>query len=92
MIEDTFNAEKNHGIGLEHVFCANTTAAKNYFTMMQVAQILWNLLCYGCLKRLYQWARDATAQGLARAIWDALRAYRLPTDLPPLGQIRFCSG
>ncbi|MEK7692404.1 MAG: transposase, partial [Bdellovibrionota bacterium] len=91
LIEDTFHTEKHHGIGLEHVFCANTNAAKNYFTMMQVAQILWNLLCYGCLKRLYQWARDATAQGLARAIWDALRAYRLPPDLPLLGQIRFCS-
>jgi hypothetical protein len=91
LIEDAFNTEKNHGIGLEHVFCANANAAKNYFTMMMVAMIIWNLLCYGCLKRLYQWARDATAQGLARAIWDGFRAFRLPTDLPPIGQIRFSS-
>ena len=88
-IEDTFNAEKNHGIGLEHVFCAETTAAKNYYTMMQVAAILWVLTCHGCLKRLYEWARRATEQGLARAIWEGLRARRLPPDLPPIGQVRF---
>ncbi|MDD2709845.1 MAG: hypothetical protein PHV34_17820, partial [Verrucomicrobiae bacterium] len=91
LIEDHFNTEKNHGIGLEHVFCANQNGSKNYFTMMQVAQILWQLTCHGCLCRLYQWARDATARGLARAIWEALQACRLPPDLPPLGQIRFCS-
>jgi len=88
-IEDTFNAEKNHGIGLEHVFCAETTAAKNYYTMMQVAQILWILVCHGFLKRVYDWARRATEQGLARALWEGLRARRLPPDLPPIGQVRF---
>jgi hypothetical protein len=88
-IEDTFNTEKNHGIGLEHVFCAETTASKNYYTMMQVAQILWILVCHGFLKRVYDWARRATEQGLARAVWEGLRAYRLPPNLPPIGQVRF---
>jgi hypothetical protein len=91
LIEDAFNAQKNNGIGLEHVFCANATASKNYYTMMQVAQILWTLTCQGGLRRLYDWARRATAQGLARAVWEGLRASRLPTDLPPLGQLRFSS-
>ena len=89
LIEDTFNTQKNNGIGLEHVFCANATASKNYYTMMQVAQIIWILTCRGCLQRLYDWARRATEQGLARAVWEGLRAARLPSDLPPLGQIRF---
>lgn len=89
LIEDTFNAQKNNGIGLEHVFCAQATASKNYYTMMQVAQILWILTCKGCLQRLYDWARRATEQGLARAVWEGLRAGRLPADLPPLGQLRF---
>jgi hypothetical protein len=89
LIEDTFNTQKNNGIGLEHVFCANATASKNYYTMMQVAQILWILTCHGGLQRLYEWARRATEQGLARAVWEGLRAARLPPDLPPLGQIRF---
>lgn len=91
LIEDTFNAQKNNGIGLEHVFCANATASKNYYTMMQVAETLWTLICHGGLRRLYDWARRATEQGLARAIWEGLRACRLPPDLPPLGQIRFNS-
>jgi hypothetical protein len=91
LIEDTFNTQKNNGIGLEHVFCANATASKNYYTMMQVAQVLWILTCRGCLQRLYDWARRATEQGLARAVWEGLRAGRLPPDLPPLGQIRFSS-
>jgi len=91
LIEDTFNTQKNNGIGLEHVFCAKTTASKNYYTMMQVAQILWLLVYRGCLQRLYDWARRATEQGLARAIWEGLRTRRLPPDLPPLGQIRFSS-
>jgi hypothetical protein len=90
-IEDTFNTQKNNGIGLEHVFCAHATGSKNYYTMMQVAQILWTITCRGCLQRLYDWARRATEQGLARAVWEGLRACRLPPDLPPLGQIRFSS-
>jgi hypothetical protein len=89
LIEDTFNTQKKNGIGLEHVFCAEATASKNYYTLMQVAQILWILTCQGCLQRLYDWARRATEQGLARAVWEGLRAVRLPPHLPPLGQIRF---
>ena len=91
LIEDTFNTQKNNGIGLEHVFCANATASKNYYTMMQVAQILWILTCRGCLQRLYDWARRATELALAQAVWEGLRTCRLPPDLPPLGQIRFSS-
>ena len=91
LIEDAFNTQKNNGIGLEHVFCAKATASKNYYTLMQVAQVLWILTCRGALQRLYDWARRATEQGLARAVWEGLRAIRLPPDLPPLGQIRFSS-
>jgi hypothetical protein len=88
-IEDHFNTEKNHGIGLEHVFCADPTAAKNYYTMMQAAQILWVLFAHGYCKRLYDWARRATDWALARAVGEGLRTSRIPPDLPPLGQIRF---
>jgi hypothetical protein len=92
LIEDAFNTQKNHGIGLEHVFCANATASKNYYTMMQVAQVLWTLTCHGSLRRLYEWARGATEKALAQALWEGLREARLPLDLPPLGQIRFGFG
>ena len=36
-------------------------------------------------------ARRATELALAQAIWEGLRACRLPPDLPALGQIRFSS-
>lgn len=88
-IEDTFNTQKNNGIGLEHVFCAHAQGSPNYSPLMQVAQILWTLTCKGYLQRCYDWARRATEQGLARAVWEGLRAARLPADLPPVGQIRF---
>lgn len=92
LIEDTFNVQKNNGIGLEHVFCANATASKNYYTMMQVAHVIWLLTSRGCLLRIYDWARRATERELADAIWEGLRASRLPDLLPALGQIRFVPG
>ena len=88
-IEDLFNTQKNHGIGLEHVFCAQANASKNYYTMMQVAQILWTLACHGYIKRAYQWAQQATEKGMAIAAWEGFRTAPLPVDLPPLGQLRF---
>jgi hypothetical protein len=88
-IEDKFNAEKNHGIGLEHVFCAETKAAKNFYTMMQAARILWTLVSQGFCKRLYEWAKSATDQGLAHAAWQGWQSSLWPPDLPPAGQIRF---
>jgi hypothetical protein len=91
-IEDYFNTDKNHGIGLEHVFCADATAAKNYYTMMQVARIIWVLFCHGYCRRVYEWARRATEWGLARSTWEGLRARKFPPDLPPIGQIRFGFG
>lgn len=88
-IEDHFNAQKNNGAGLEHVFCADPTASKNYYTLMQIAEILWQLFMQGWLKRLYEWARQATQQGLARALGEGLRNYHLPAEIPPIGQLRF---
>jgi hypothetical protein len=85
LIEDTFNTQKNNGIGLEHFLCAHATASKNYYIMMQVAQILWILTCRGCLQRLYDWARRATEQGLARAVWEGLCSLRMPHILPHAG-------
>jgi len=88
-IEDTFNTQKNHGMAMEHVFCAQAAASKNYYSMMQIAHILWILTYQGCLRRLYDWARRTTQQGLARMLWEGMRAVRLPPDLAPLGQLRF---
>lgn len=87
-IEDHFNAQKNNGIGLGHVFRANPDAAKNYYTIMQVAQIIWQLFYGGLLARLYEWARAASQQALARAVAEGMRA-SLFASVPAIGQLRF---
>ena len=88
-IEDYFNTGKNNGIGLGHVFCASLNASKNFFSLMQIAWILWTIICHGCLKRLFRWAALATDQALAHAVGEGMRAYPLPEILPACGQIRF---
>lgn len=41
------------GIGLEPVLCAHTTTAKNPYTLMQVAHILWVLTCKGSCQGIF---------------------------------------
>ena len=91
LIEDYFNQGKNHGVGLGHVFCAAANASKNLFTLMQIAQILWTLICHGYLVRVFDWAARATQRALARAIGEGLRSSVLPVVLPQPGQLRFPS-
>ena len=88
-IEDHFNAEKNNGIGLEHVFCADANASKNFFTLMQMSAIHWTLIAHGYLRRLYEWADRATDRALAEAIAEGMRALPFPDILPEPGQFRF---
>lgn len=88
-IEDLFNAQKNNGVGLEHVFCANANASKNYYSIMQVAEILWLLFYGGHMARLYEWARRSSQNVLARALGAGLRSVRFPPVIIPIGQLRF---
>jgi hypothetical protein len=89
LIEDYFNTAKNNGVGLEHVFCADATASKNFFTLMQIAWTLWNFICHGGLTRLFEWAARATQKALAHAIAEGMRSRLFPPILPAPGQFRF---
>jgi len=88
-VEDYFNAAKNHGIGLGHVFCATANVSKNLFTLLQVAAILWTIICHGVLKRVFDWAARATDIALARALAEGMRSHPFPATLPQPGQLRF---
>ena len=88
-IEDYFNAAKNHGIGLGHVFCAQSNGSKNFYSLMQIAGILWTIICHSFLMRVYEWAARATETSLARAIAEGMRSHRFPPLLPEPGQLRF---
>jgi hypothetical protein len=88
-IEDYFNTAKNHGIGLGHVFCANANVSKDIFVLLQIAAILWTIICHGFLKCVFGWAARAIETALARALAEGMRAQRFPPQLLQPGQIRF---
>ena len=90
-IENVFNVEKNGGFGLEHAFCANTTASQNYHLVMQVAHILEQLLVNGLLRRLTRACRKITDSKLIELLRSSLLTVRIDDTLPVFGQIRFWS-
>lgn len=89
-IENVFNVEKNGGFGLEHAFCANTTASQNYHLIMQVAHTIGQLLVNGLLRRLTRACRKVSDVKLIDLLRTSLLSVRIATNLPTLGQIRFC--
>ena len=36
-----FNAQKNHGFALEHLFSRNYQAMKNHYYLIQIAHMIW---------------------------------------------------
>jgi len=90
-IENVFNVQKNGGFGLEHAFCANTTASQNYHLMMQVAHTLGQLLLNGLLHRLTRACRKLTDLKLLELLRTSLLTVRLDPSLSTCGQIRFRS-
>jgi hypothetical protein len=89
LVEDYFNVAKNHGIGLGHVFCAQENVSKNLFSLMQIAAILWTIICHGFLKRTFPWAARASDVALAHALAEGMRSGPFPPSLPQPGQLRF---
>jgi hypothetical protein len=57
-----------------HVFCADATASKNYYPLMQTAFTLWTLFYRGLLKRLHAWAGTHAQSGIAQLLLEGLRA------------------
>jgi hypothetical protein len=90
-IENVFNVEKNGGFGLEHAFCAQPQAAKNYHLLMQVAHILEQLLVNGLFRRLTQTCRKLTDRKLIELLRTSLLTVPIDQTLPAFGQIRFRS-
>ena len=88
-IEDHFNTQKNNGPGLGHAFCANETASKNYYSIMQCAQIIWELFYHGHLARLYGWARQTSQITLARMIAEGMRILGPHPENLLIKQLRF---
>ena len=88
-IEDQFNTQKNNGIGMEHVFCADATASKNLYSIMQIAFILWTLFYHGLLKRVCKWAKTWSQIAIAKCLSEALRHIGGAPPGIKIGQLRF---
>lgn len=88
-IEDQFNTEKNNGIGMEHVFCANATASKNFYCIMQIAYMLWTLFYHGLLRRICAWAEIWSQIAIAKHLLEGLRALGGADPDYKVGQLRF---
>jgi len=90
--EENFNVLKNNGYGLEHAFCTLPTASKNLHVMLLVADMIWQILEGGVLRRLKKLARKLTDVSLVRTMLAALIYVPISRNPPPIGQIRFLSG
>lgn len=71
-IENGFKSEKHGGFGLEHTFCNDERAGRNYHVVMQIAYALWQVFATGVLSRLSEGRRKMTQSAWARVISTAL--------------------
>ena len=71
-IENGFKSEKHEGFGLEHTFCNDERAGRNYHVIMQIAYALWQVFATGVLSRLSDGRRKMTQVAWARVISTAL--------------------
>jgi len=71
-IENGFKVEKHGGFGLEHTFCNDETAGRNYHIVMQIAYVLWQVFNTGALSRLSEGRRKMAQSAWAGVISTAL--------------------
>ena len=71
-VEGGFRVEKHGGFGLEHTFCNDDTAGRNYHVLMQIAYALWQVFDTGVLSRLSGGCRKPTQEMWAKILFLAL--------------------
>lgn len=71
-IEGGFRVEKHGGFGLEHTFCNDDTAGRNYHVLMQIAYVLWQVFDTGVLSRLSEGCRKPTQEMWAKLLFVAI--------------------
>lgn len=88
-IENGFKIEKHGGFGLEHTFCNDDTAGRNYHVLMQIAYVLWQVFDSGVLSRLSEGCRKPTQEMWAKLLFLALLVLGLaPVPRVPAGAFR----
>ena len=72
-----FNVQKNGGYGLEHAYTSNSTSAKIFYFLLQIAHMIAQLLDRGSLLRKVIPAGFGSAKNLAFRLLEAWRNARL---------------
>ena len=92
-VEGGFRVEKHGGFGLEHTFCNDDTAGRNYHVLMQIAYALWQVFDTGVLSRLSEGCRKPTQEMWAKMLFLALLVFGLasvPKVAPRAFRMRRC--
>jgi hypothetical protein len=85
-----FNVQKNGGYGLEHAYTSNSTSAKIFYFLLQIAHMVAQLLDRGSLLRNVIPAGFGSAKNLAFRLLEAWRNARLTAaDMDALIRRRF---
>ena len=71
-VETGFRVEKHGGFGLEHTFCNDDTAGRNYHVLMQIAYTLWQVFETGVLSRLSEGCRKPSQEMWAKMLFVAI--------------------
>ena len=71
-VETGFRVEKHGGFGLEHTFCNDDTAGRNYHVLMQIAYTLWQVFDTGVLSRLSEGCRKPSQEMWAKLLFVAI--------------------
>jgi hypothetical protein len=79
-----FNAQKNGGFHLEHMYGRNWNAAKNFYVLLQIGHLIHQLLEKGSLlrKTVGKKVKDAfgSIRAFTRRLLESLRYWLLPED------------
>lgn len=67
-----FNIQKNYGFALEHVYCHDLNAAKNYYFLLQIAHIILQLMLKGSLRKTFK-SRIQTLKNFFKRLAESLR-------------------
>lgn len=89
-----FNMQKNGGYNMEHLYCKDLTAMKNFYLLLQIAHIFNQLMEKGSLlkaeiKKLYGSIRNFTRRLLESMRTSVLSQEELESILSEKFQIRF---
>jgi len=75
-----FNIQKNGGFNLEHAYSHGSWQIKNFYVLMQIAHLIWQLIEHGNLLREDVKRLFGSLRNLARRFAESIRNRLIPAD------------